>query len=51
MSTTPVIPPARKGFIASLLDPSFTTFVTTRVISFLYLLLLVVVGDRPARLR
>jgi Domain of unknown function (DUF4282) len=44
MSTTPVIPPARKGFLASLLDPSFSTLVTTRVIRFLYLLLLVLIG-------
>ena len=44
MSTTPVIPQARKGFLASLLDTSFTTLVTTRVISVLYLLLLILVG-------
>ena len=44
MSTTPVIPQARKGFLASLLDTSFTTLVTTRVISVLYLLLLIFVG-------
>lgn len=30
--------------MASLLDPSFTTLVTTRVIKFLYILLLVLVG-------
>ena len=44
MSTTPVTPQARKGFLASLLDTSFTTLVTTRVISVLYLLLLIFVG-------
>ena len=44
MSTTPVIPTARKGFLASLFDTSFTTLVTTRVISVLYLLLLIFVG-------
>lgn len=45
MSTTPApLPAARKGFLASLLDPSFTTLVTTRVIKFLYILLLVLVG-------
>jgi len=44
MSTMPVIPQARKGFLASLLDTSFTTLVTTRVISVLYLLLLILVG-------
>ena len=45
MSTTPPqIPAARKGFIASLLDPSFSTLVTTRVIRFLYILLLVLIG-------
>ena len=44
MSTTPVIPQARKGFLASLLDTSFTTLVTTRVISVLYLLLLILAG-------
>lgn len=45
MSTTPTpIPAARKGFIASLLDPSFTTLVTTRVIRYLYILLLVLFG-------
>jgi TM2 domain-containing membrane protein YozV len=45
VSTTPTpIPAARKGFIASLLDPSFTTLVTTRVIRYLYILLLVLFG-------
>lgn len=45
MSTTPIpTPAARKGFIASLLDPSFTTLVTTRVIRYLYILLLVLFG-------
>ncbi len=44
MSTTPAIPTARKGFLASLFDTSFTTLVTTRVISVLYLLLLILVG-------
>ena len=44
MSTMPVIPQARKGFLASLLDTSFTTLVTTRVISVLYLLLLILAG-------
>jgi hypothetical protein len=45
VSTTPApLPAARKGFLASLLDPSFTTLVTTRVIKFLYILLLVLVG-------
>lgn len=45
MSTTPAqIPAARKGFLASLLDPSFTTLVTTRVIRWLYILMLVLVG-------
>ena len=44
MSTTPVIPQARKGFLASLFDISFTTLVTTRVISILYLLLLILAG-------
>jgi cytochrome c oxidase subunit IV len=38
------IPPARKGFIASLLDPSFSTLVTTRVIRWLYILILVLIG-------
>lgn len=45
VSTTPAqIPAARKGFVASLLDTSFSTLVTTRVIRFLYILLLVLVG-------
>ena len=45
MSTTPTpLPAARKGFIASLLDPSFSTLVTTRVIRYLYILLLVLFG-------
>ncbi len=44
MSTTPALPQARKGFLASLLDTSFTTLVTTRVISVLYLLLLILAG-------
>jgi len=43
-TTPPQIPAARKGFIASLLDPSFSTLVTTRVIRFLYILLLVLIG-------
>lgn len=45
MSITPTpIPAARKGFLASLLDPSFSTLVTTRVIRYLYILLLVLFG-------
>ena len=45
MSTTPApLPAARKGFLASLLDPSFSTLVTTRVIRYLYILLLVLFG-------
>ncbi len=45
MSTTPTpLPAARKGFLASLLDPSFSTLVTTRVIKYLYILLLVLFG-------
>jgi len=45
VSTTPApLPAARKGFLASLLDPSFSTLVTTRVIKYLYILLLVLFG-------
>ena len=45
MSTTPTpFPAPRKGFLASLLDPSFSTLVTTRVIRYLYILLLVLFG-------
>lgn len=45
VSTTPAqFPAARKGFVASLLDTTFSTLVTTRVIRFLYILLLVLVG-------
>jgi TM2 domain-containing membrane protein YozV len=45
VSTTPTsIPAARRGFLPSLLDPSFSTLVTTRVIKYLYILLLVLFG-------
>ena len=45
MSTTPApLPAARKGFLASPPHPSSTTLATTRVIKYLYTLLLVLVG-------
>ncbi|MCD6728057.1 MAG: DUF4282 domain-containing protein [Solirubrobacteraceae bacterium] len=44
MSTPPQIATRHRGFFGSLLDLSFTSLVTTRVIRLLYLLLLVLVA-------
>lgn len=44
MSVPPVIPTSRDGFFSTLFDLSFTRLLTTRVIKWLYILLIIVVG-------
>jgi len=44
VSTPASIPTARDGFFSSLFDLSFSRLVATRVIKFLYVLLLVLIG-------
>ncbi|MSX02691.1 MAG: DUF4282 domain-containing protein [Actinobacteria bacterium] len=44
MSVPPAIPTSRNGFFSSLFDFSFSRLVTTRVVKWLYMLLIVVVG-------